>query len=36
MALIFLVALAGLAAADVRKLEAQLSCPTKTAHCGLI
>jgi hypothetical protein len=36
MALIFLVALAGLAAADVLKLEAQLSCPTKTAPCGLI
>ena len=36
MALIFLVALAGLAAADVLKLEAQISCPTKTAPCRLI
>src|ERR1019366_6402641 len=36
MALIFLVALVGLAAADVLKLEAQISCPTKTAPCRLI
>jgi hypothetical protein len=36
MALIFLVALAGLAAADVLKLEAQISCLTKTAPCGQI
>jgi hypothetical protein len=36
MALIFLVVLVGLAAADVLKLEAQISCPTKTAPCYLI
>jgi hypothetical protein len=34
-ALIFVVALAGLAAADVLKLEeAQMSCPVETAPCG--
>jgi hypothetical protein len=34
-ALIFLVALAGLAAADVLKLEeAQMSCPVETTPCG--
>jgi len=32
---IFLIALAGLAAADVIKLEkAQVSCPIETAPCG--
>jgi hypothetical protein len=36
MALIFLLALAGLAAADVLKLEAQISCPTETAPCAPI
>jgi hypothetical protein len=36
MALIFLVVLVGLAAADVLKLEAEISCPTKTAPCYLI
>jgi hypothetical protein len=36
MALIFLVALVGFAAADVLRLEAQISCPTKTAPCRLI
>jgi hypothetical protein len=35
-ALIFLVALAGLAAAELLKLEAQISCPTKTVSCRLI
>jgi hypothetical protein len=35
-ALIFLVVLVGLAAADVLKLEAEISCPTKTAPCYLI
>jgi hypothetical protein len=36
MALIFLVALVGLAAAELLKLEAQISCPTKTVTCRLI
>jgi hypothetical protein len=36
MALIFLVVLVGLAAADVLKLEAEISCPTKAAPCYLI
>jgi hypothetical protein len=36
MALIFLLALAGLAAADVLKLEAQISCPTEKAPCAPI
>ena len=36
MALIFLLALAGLAAADVLKLKAQISCPTETAPCAPI
>jgi hypothetical protein len=35
-ALILLVALAGLAATDVVKLEAQISCLAETALCGLI
>jgi hypothetical protein len=35
-ALIFLVVLVGLAAADVLKLEAEISCPTKAAPCYLI
>jgi hypothetical protein len=35
-ALIFLVALAGLAATDVVKLDAQISCLAETAPCGLI
>jgi hypothetical protein len=35
-ALIFLVALTGLAAAEVLKLEAQISFPTTTAPCGLM
>jgi hypothetical protein len=35
-ALIFLVVLVGLAAADVLKLETEISCPTKTAPCYLI
>jgi hypothetical protein len=34
-ALIFVVALAGLAAADVLKLEARISCPVETACYGL-
>jgi hypothetical protein len=36
LALILLVALAGLAASEVLKVEAQISCPAKTARCGLI
>jgi hypothetical protein len=36
MALIFLLALAGLAAAEVLKLEAQISCPTESAPCAPI
>ena len=36
MALIFLAVLVGLAAADVLKLEAEISCPTKTAPCYLL
>jgi hypothetical protein len=35
-ALVFLVALTGLAAAEVLKLEAQISCPTTMAPCGLM
>jgi hypothetical protein len=36
LALIFVLALAGLAAADVLKLEAKISCPTETAPCAPI
>jgi hypothetical protein len=36
IALIFLLALAGLAAADAVKLEAQISCSTETAPCAPI
>ncbi len=36
LAVIFLIVLAGLAAADVLKLEAQVSCPTRMAPCSPI
>jgi hypothetical protein len=36
LALIFLLALAGLAAADVLKLEARISCPAGTGPCAPI